>query len=83
MTWARLTLGKSSRNALMESPASRQSVRFFTGTRVPAKTGMPPRISGSDVMSRVFTGPSFAHAGRRDNQFCADPIYPIAIIKTD
>src|SRR4051812_14226235 len=31
----------------MVSPPSRKSIRASTGTRVPTKTGVPPRISGS------------------------------------
>ena len=44
---SRLTEGKSSRKTASESPASRCSKRIRIGTRVPAKTREPPRISGS------------------------------------
>jgi len=57
ITCSRFTVGKSYRNRSIESPASRQSNRFCTGTRVPAKTGVPFKISGDDVMmfDRFFT----------------------------
>jgi hypothetical protein len=48
-TCSRFTVGKSYRKRSIESPSSRQSNMFCTGTRVPAKTGVPPRISGDDV----------------------------------
>ena len=46
MTCSRFTVGNPSRNSSIESPASKWSKRLFTGTRVPVKTGSPPRISG-------------------------------------
>lgn len=51
-TWLRETVGWLSRNSLMESPASRYSIRMRTGTRVPEKTGVPPRMS----VSLLITG---------------------------
>jgi hypothetical protein len=30
-------------------------LRFLTGTRVPAKTGVPPSISGLETIGTVFT----------------------------
>src|ERR1700758_5004596 len=48
-TCSRFTLGKPSRKSAMESPAPRWSNRLLIGTRVPAKTGSPPRISGARV----------------------------------
>jgi hypothetical protein len=39
-----LTAGNALRKASSVSPASRQSIRFLTGTRVPTKTGIPPKI---------------------------------------
>jgi hypothetical protein len=44
---SRVTVGKSSRNSSRVWPASRYSTRVWNGTRVPQKTGVPPRISGS------------------------------------
>src|SRR6185295_12436156 len=49
-TCSRETVGKFSKNASMETPASRLFKSASTGTRVPRKTGVPPRISGSMVM---------------------------------
>ena len=51
---SRVTDDKSSKNTSSESPASRWSNRDFTGTRVPANTGVPLWISGSTVMSLEF-----------------------------
>ena len=36
----------ASRNTSIESPASRDSIKVCTGTRVPARTGVPPSRSG-------------------------------------
>src|SRR5208283_4694877 len=42
----RVTVGKPARKSSIVSPASRYSKRVWTGTRVPAKTGAPPMMSG-------------------------------------
>src|SRR6266478_10126226 len=47
MARSRLTLGYCSRNWSRVSPPSKYSIRILKGTRVPRKTGSPPRISGS------------------------------------
>ena len=47
MTCPRDTPGKPSRKSSMDYSASRWSNKPLTGTRVPAKTASPPRISGS------------------------------------
>ena len=47
---SRVTLGNSSRNTSSVSPASRYSIRDWTGTRVPANTGVPPSRLGDAVM---------------------------------
>jgi hypothetical protein len=39
--------GEAVEKLVSPSPASRWSYRDFTGTRVPTKTGVPPRMSGS------------------------------------
>src|SRR5437870_13906915 len=44
---SRPTVGKSSRNSSRVWPPSRYSKRLWKGTRVPRKTGVPPRTSGS------------------------------------
>jgi len=49
-TCSRFTVGKSYKKGSIESPSSRQSNKFCAGTRVPAKTGVPPRTSGDDVI---------------------------------
>jgi hypothetical protein len=50
MTCSRFTVGNPSRKASIDSPPSRYSMRVCTGTRVPANTGVPPKISGEEVM---------------------------------
>src|SRR5438874_7709488 len=47
MAASRPTVGKSSRNSSRVWPPSRYSKRVWKGTRVPRKTGVPPRTSGS------------------------------------
>lgn len=37
----------------MDSPALMYSMKVWTGTRVPANTGVPPSISGEAVIVRV------------------------------
>jgi hypothetical protein len=54
-TCSLVTVGKSYKKRSIESPSSKQSNKFFAGTRVPAKTGSPPRTSGDDVM--IFSKP--------------------------
>src|SRR6185369_9977209 len=49
-TCSRETVGKFSKNSSIDTPASRLPSKASTGTRVPRKTGVPPRISGSTVM---------------------------------
>lgn len=44
------TEGKPSRKELNDSPALMYSMNVCTGTRVPAKTGVPPRTSGDEVI---------------------------------
>ena len=53
-TWPRSTPGNHSRNSSIVAPPSMFSNSAFTGTRVPANTGVPLWISGSTVIKRVF-----------------------------
>ena len=46
-----VTVGKSVRNSASDRPRSRYSNSVSTGTRVPANTGVPLRISGSTWMT--------------------------------
>ncbi len=62
-TCPRFTVGKSYRKRSMESPSSRQSSRFCAGTRVPVKTGVPPRTSGDDVT--MFAKPFISELSRK------------------
>lgn len=55
ITWSRVTVGKPSRKSSMVSPASRYSSTVWTGTRVPANTGVPPITSGLQDMIGRFT----------------------------
>src|SRR5262245_57969103 len=56
-TCSRVTVGKPSKNSSIVSPASRYSKRVWTGTRVPANTGVPPIISGELVIKLVLIQP--------------------------
>jgi len=64
-TCSRRTLGKSSTNSSTVCPPSRYSISVRTGTRVPRKTGVPPRTSGSrwasDMALSVGPGPRPVH----------------------
>src|SRR5207253_5219153 len=51
---SRPTVGKSSRNSFKVWPPSRYSKRVWKGTRVPRKTGVPPRTSGSRTISSLL-----------------------------
>src|SRR5262245_65318771 len=50
MTCSRETVGNPSRNSSIDCPPSKYSMSVCTGTRVPLNTGVPPKISGVDVM---------------------------------
>lgn len=45
MAYSLETVGKSSKNSGMEWPASKYSKKVLTGTRVPLKTGVQPKMS--------------------------------------
>jgi len=65
MACSRDTLGKSLRKASRDSPFSRSSMSVCTGTRVPAKTGVPLKRPGDVVISGSGTcdmARSFTHA---------------------
>ncbi|SLM49428.1 protein of unknown function [Nitrospira japonica] len=51
ITCSRVTVGNPSRKSSMVCPPSKYSMRVWTGTRVSRNTGVPPRISGLEVMS--------------------------------
>ena len=53
---SRVTDGDCWRNTSSESPSSRTSNRFWTGTRVPANTGARLWISGSTMMKAPVIG---------------------------
>lgn len=77
ITWFRLTVGKSSRKESIASPASKQSVRFLTGTRVPAKTGVPFRMSRLETISAAFMFTTVHQLGVRRNCEKKGPGYPL------
>lgn len=54
ITWSRVTVGNPCRKSSIVSPPSKYSISVWTGTRVPAKTGVPPSMSGDEVMSGGF-----------------------------
>jgi hypothetical protein len=56
MICSRETVGNPSRNSSIDCPPSKYSMSVCTGTLVPLNTGVPPKMSGVDVMSGGLAG---------------------------
>jgi len=82
-----VTVGKSARNSARDWPRSAYSRRVWTGTHVPANTGVPLRMSGSTWMTvacfitvRIHLGSSAAN-GRRPKGMYAQTGRPVSFYR--